>query len=133
MHLRRKIWICQLTFLFSCFHFIPSPSDFCSQFDFQYGSCVSIYGCFYKHKTIDGNTVNQEQLDTEQGTYVAPTLDGTPELPNLYKNSNTNREPHARHIARVWGYIFQIIFQVIFFFFSGFYWSIYFCALHDFN
>ncbi|BAT99517.1 hypothetical protein LR48_Vigan06g101200 [Vigna angularis] len=78
---------------------------------FGFGSCVSIYGCFYKHKTIDGNTVNQEQLDAEQGTYVAPTLDGTPELPNLYKNSNTNQEPRTRHIAGVWGYIFQIIFQ----------------------
>jgi len=53
-------------------------------------------------------------LDTEQeqGTYVAPTLDGTPELPNLYKNSNTYQEPHTRNIASVWGYIFQIIFQV---------------------
>ncbi|KAK7367844.1 hypothetical protein VNO80_09863 [Phaseolus coccineus] len=78
---------------------------------FGFGSCISIYGCFYKHKTIDGNTVNRADLDTEQGTYVAPTLDDTPELPNLYKNSNTYQEPHTRNIASVWGYIFQIIFQ----------------------
>ncbi|KAG5059256.1 hypothetical protein AAZX31_01G028100 [Glycine max] len=78
---------------------------------FGLGSCVSIYGCRYKHNKIDCTTVNRADLDTEEGTYVAPTLDGTPELPNLYKNSNANQEPFTRNTAGVWGYIFQITFQ----------------------
>ncbi|CAJ1931434.1 unnamed protein product [Sphenostylis stenocarpa] len=78
---------------------------------FGFGSCVSIYGCFYKHKTIDGSTVNHAHLDAEEGTYVAPTLDDNPELPSLYKNSNTSQEPQTRNTAGAWGYIFQIIFQ----------------------
>lgn len=63
---------------------------------------------------------------------MAPTLDdGTPELSNLYKNSNASyQEPYTRKTAGVWGYIFQIIFQVIFFFFLILLEYISFCALH---
>ncbi|XP_020216045.1 uncharacterized protein LOC109799822 [Cajanus cajan] len=70
---------------------------------FGLGSCVSIYGCYYKH--------NQTYLEAEEGSYVAPSLDGTAELPTLYKNSSAYQEPHSRNTAGVWGYIFQIIFQ----------------------
>ncbi|RDX73218.1 hypothetical protein CR513_47208 [Mucuna pruriens] len=78
---------------------------------FGFGSCISIYGCCYKHNKIDGSTVNHAYLDTEQGSYVAPTLDGTEELPNLYKNPSADQEPHTRNTAGVWGYVFQMIFQ----------------------
>lgn len=127
MLLRKNKLNLSVNFPFLCFHFIFSLSDLCSQFHFQLGSCVSIYGCRYKHNKIDCTTVNRADLDTEEGTYVAPTLDGTPELPNLYKNSNANQEPFTRNTAGVWGYIFQITFQVIFV--SSFYWSIFFFSI----
>ncbi|XP_061372735.1 uncharacterized protein LOC133315178 [Gastrolobium bilobum] len=75
---------------------------------FGLGSCFSIYGCFFNHKS---NTVNRAYLDAEQGTYVAPTLDGTAVIPSLYKTSDAYREPQTQNYAGVWGYVFQIIFQ----------------------
>ncbi|KAK7388296.1 hypothetical protein VNO78_23110 [Psophocarpus tetragonolobus] len=75
--------------------------DFCSQFHFQLGSCVSIYGCFHKHHKIDNKIVNCADLDIEQGTFVALTLDGALELPNLYKNSNAYEALHTHDTAGV--------------------------------
>jgi hypothetical protein len=76
------------------------------------GASFSIYGCF-KHHKVGGNAVDHASLDTEQGTYIAPTLGENTDMSNLYKSSDTHEEPHAYHSAGVWGYIFQIIFQVI--------------------
>ncbi|KAL2347399.1 hypothetical protein Fmac_001399 [Flemingia macrophylla] len=70
---------------------------------FGLGSCVSLYGCYFKH--------NHTYLETEDGSYVAPSLDETAELPSLYKNASAYQEPHTKNTAGVWSYIFQIIFQ----------------------
>lgn len=58
--------------------------------------------------------VNHAYLDAEQGAYVAPALDGTVDMANLYKSSGAYQEPHIRNTAGAGGYIFQIIFQVTF-------------------
>ncbi|KAE8023489.1 hypothetical protein FH972_009178 [Carpinus fangiana] len=79
---------------------------------FGLGASFSIYGCF-KHHKVDGNAADHASLDTEQGTYIAPTLGENTDMSNLYKSSDTHEEPHACHSAGVWGYIFQIIFQLI--------------------
>ncbi|KAE8023488.1 hypothetical protein FH972_009178 [Carpinus fangiana] len=78
---------------------------------FGLGASFSIYGCF-KHHKVDGNAADHASLDTEQGTYIAPTLGENTDMSNLYKSSDTHEEPHACHSAGVWGYIFQIIFQM---------------------
>ncbi|XP_027360866.1 uncharacterized protein LOC113868994 [Abrus precatorius] len=79
---------------------------------FGFGSCFSIYGCCFKHNKIDGSLVNHDYLETEQGIYVAPSLDGIVDVPDLYKNSNAYQEPPTPRTAGVWGYIFQMIFQI---------------------
>nr|AMK48027.1 hypothetical protein [Lupinus angustifolius] len=67
---------------------------------------------FYTHNNAFGsNADNHSSLDSEQGMYVAPTLDGAADVSNLYKSSGPYQEPHTRDAADIWGYIFQILFQ----------------------
>lgn len=60
-----------------------------------------------------GNTVSSACLNTERGTYVAPTIDGDTDIPHMYKSTDAYQEPHTQNTAGAWGYIFQIMFQVI--------------------
>lgn len=53
-------------------------------------------------------------LDTERGTYVAPTLGRSIETSNMPKNLDAHEEHLAHETAGVWSYTFQIIFQVDF-------------------
>ncbi|CAL0314071.1 unnamed protein product [Lupinus luteus] len=80
-------------------------------FYFGFGSCFSIYGCYFNKKEFGGSTVDHANLDAEQGTYVAPTLDATVDASNLYKSSAANQVPHTRDAANLWGYMFLITFQ----------------------
>ncbi|KAF1861368.1 hypothetical protein Lal_00025655 [Lupinus albus] len=67
---------------------------------------------FYTHNNVfRGNSDNHSSLDSEQGMYVAPTLDGTTDVSNLYKSSGAYQEPQTQDAANIWGYIFQILFQ----------------------
>ncbi|KAJ9549560.1 hypothetical protein OSB04_022103 [Centaurea solstitialis] len=66
-------------------------------FYFGLASSFSIYGCYrYRNGAGDGN-INRAILDTERGTYVAP--------------SEGESETHVRETAGMWGYFFQIVFQ----------------------
>ncbi|XP_061353583.1 uncharacterized protein LOC133298333 [Gastrolobium bilobum] len=76
---------------------------------FGLGSSFSLYGCFLIHNKFGSGTVNRASLDAELGTYVVSTHDGALDMPNMPKSPD--QESHARKIAGVWGYIFQIIFQ----------------------
>ncbi|PON44850.1 Transmembrane protein [Parasponia andersonii] len=77
---------------------------------FALGSSLSINGCREYHKRTFGGANNG--LDTERGTYVAPSLGESSGASNLYKNRDAHEESDAHETAGAWGYIFQIIFQV---------------------
>ncbi|KAJ1399491.1 hypothetical protein SESBI_30254 [Sesbania bispinosa] len=78
---------------------------------FGLASCFSIYRCCFSHYKIEGNTVNRACLDADRGTYVAPILDGTADIPNLYKSPDAYQEPETQNTAGACGYILQIMFQ----------------------
>lgn len=59
-------------------------------------------------------------LDTERGTYVAPTLGENANMSNIPINLISQEEPHVGKTAGIWGYIFQIIFQASFLYFFTF-------------
>nr|AMK47983.1 hypothetical protein [Lupinus angustifolius] len=101
-----------LSSTFPIYVFTSYPlTDFCSQFHFQLGCCFSIYGYYFNKNSCCSNLIDHASLDSEQGTYVAPTLDATADVSNLYKSTGAYQEHHTRDAADVWGYIFQIIFQ----------------------
>ncbi|KAK3041819.1 hypothetical protein RJ639_000335, partial [Escallonia herrerae] len=75
---------------------------------FGLGSSFSIYGCCQYHNKVDGERVDRVGFDTEQGTYLAPSIAENGSVPNMSTNLNNHEEPHVREAAGVWGYAFQI-------------------------
>ncbi|KAF5204655.1 transmembrane protein [Thalictrum thalictroides] len=80
---------------------------------FGLGSLLSIYGCRQYFIKVDGNGM---ALDTEQGTYVAPTYDENGNTCNIdpkkYVLLQHNRQYYVRQTAGNWGHVFQVLFQM---------------------
>ncbi|CAN1310889.1 hypothetical protein LINPERPRIM_LOCUS28232 [Linum perenne] len=76
---------------------------------FALGSAMSMYGCC----TRRGRADSEEHLDTERGTYTAPTLGEAGDSSNNSKGSAVYQEPRLvrKPTAGAWDYIFQITFQ----------------------
>uniref|UniRef100_A0A2N9ILL7 Uncharacterized protein n=1 Tax=Fagus sylvatica TaxID=28930 RepID=A0A2N9ILL7_FAGSY len=85
---------------------------------FGLGSSFSIYGCCHRNR-VGGNVADHGNVDTEQGTYIAPMIGDSADPANLSKSSDTREAPQGRKTAGVWGYVFQIIFQPAFSIFSS--------------
>ncbi|XP_022132056.1 uncharacterized protein LOC111005019 isoform X2 [Momordica charantia] len=78
---------------------------------FGLATSFSIYGCCRKCNN-SGSSTECTSLDAERGTYVPPTLgDGSPDVSNTAKGSDSHEDFHTRKAAGVGGYAFQIIFQ----------------------
>ncbi|KAK1280020.1 hypothetical protein QJS04_geneDACA002799 [Acorus gramineus] len=78
---------------------------------FGLGSCLSIYGC---HQLLDksgGCMVDHMRVDSEQGTYVAPSADGNVNSVRTNLNPDFQEERYVRRIAGFWSYVFQVIYQ----------------------
>lgn len=76
-------------------------------FYFGLGSSLSIYGCYKHWNEIGDDDNNNHVLDTERGTYMAPS-----EGLSSHINPSNHKEVHVRKTAGVSGYLFQIVFQI---------------------
>ncbi|KAK8677144.1 hypothetical protein V6N13_142699 [Hibiscus sabdariffa] len=80
---------------------------------FGFGSTISIYGCRKHCRKTGGNRTNHVSLDSEQGTYVPPTIG---EIADVSSNQSKHFDPHEATypptIAGPWVYVFQIIYQI---------------------
>lgn len=71
---------------------------------FGLGSVLSMYGCYEYHNKIIGDKVDNKQIDSERGDYLAS---------NAAKSTlSTHQLDRARPIAGFWGYLLQIIYQM---------------------
>ncbi|OWM65439.1 hypothetical protein CDL15_Pgr009029 [Punica granatum] len=67
------------------------------------GSLLSSYGCYEYHRRLVGDKVENMEIDSEHGTYIA----------NGPLSSNKKPIPReGRKPADIWGYLFQITFQM---------------------
>ncbi|XP_012440764.1 uncharacterized protein LOC105766015 [Gossypium raimondii] len=80
---------------------------------FGFGSAVSIDG-YRKHcRKACGDRSNHISLDSEQGTYVPPTIDEIADVSsNQSKHFDPREAPYHPSIAGPWTYAFQIIYQI---------------------
>lgn len=86
-------------------------------FNLQLASSISIYGlCKCCHESRDDHA-EHDSLDTERGTYTAPTLGDISDTSNRAKRVDTDGQSHIWQTAGTFGYIFQIVFQVSFYWF----------------
>ncbi|PKI37908.1 hypothetical protein CRG98_041683 [Punica granatum] len=70
---------------------------------FGLGSLLSSYGCYEYHRRLVGDKVENMEIDSEHGTYIA----------NGPLSSNKKPIPReGRKPADIWGYLFQITFQM---------------------
>ncbi|KAL4333137.1 hypothetical protein GQ457_07G017110 [Hibiscus cannabinus] len=80
---------------------------------FGFGSAISIYGCRKHYRKTDGYRADYVSLDSEQGTYVPPTIG---EIADGSSNHSKHYDPHEATyhppIAGPWMYAFQIIYQI---------------------
>ncbi|KAK8643506.1 hypothetical protein V6N13_012801 [Hibiscus sabdariffa] len=80
---------------------------------FGFGSAISIYGCRKHCRKTDGYRANHVSLDSEQGTYVPPTIG---EIADGSSNHSKHYDPHEATyhppIAGPWRYAFQIVYQI---------------------
>ncbi|XXG65643.1 hypothetical protein AAC387_Pa05g3289 [Persea americana] len=76
---------------------------------FGLGCLLSIYGC-HQFLSSNGDKVIAT-LNSERGTYVAPTLEENASPHRRVKSSVQREEHYVRQIAGIWGYAFQIIYQ----------------------
>lgn len=79
-------------------------------FYFGLASSLSIYGCYRYWKGVGDNNISHAVLDTERGTYMAPS-EGLSSH-NMPINPSNHGETHVRKTAGIWGYFFQIVFQI---------------------
>ncbi|KAL4198752.1 hypothetical protein AMTRI_Chr03g141640 [Amborella trichopoda] len=77
---------------------------------FGIGSLLSMYGCYRYLNRVAGDRDNLQKLDTEQGTYVAPTLEETTNV-RTSKRYTFQGDQYDRQKAGIYGYIFQIVYQ----------------------
>ncbi|KAE8692329.1 signal recognition particle receptor subunit beta-like [Hibiscus syriacus] len=81
---------------------------------FGFGSAVSIYGCRKHCRKTGGNQGDHVNLDSEQGTFLPPTIG---EIADVSYNQSKHYDPHEANyhppIAGPWMYAFQIIYQMI--------------------
>ncbi|KAK6242109.1 hypothetical protein SCA6_007498 [Theobroma cacao] len=81
---------------------------------FGVGSAISIYGCCKHWGKVGGDKADQVSSDSEQGTYIPPTLGETADASNQLKHLDTHEAPYHPPKAGAWIYAFQIIYQVSF-------------------
>ncbi|XP_015894757.1 uncharacterized protein LOC107428700 [Ziziphus jujuba] len=79
---------------------------------FALASTLSIYGCCKYGNRDSQDAIDHFGLDTERGTYVAPTFEGSTDTSNMRKNLDAYEEHQNQETAGVWGYALQIIFQM---------------------
>ncbi|KAB2031900.1 hypothetical protein ES319_D05G335900v1 [Gossypium barbadense] len=80
---------------------------------FGFGSAVSIDGCRKHCRKACGDRSNHISLDSEQGTYVPPTIDEIADVSsNQSKHCDPREAPYHPSIAGPWTYAFQIIYQI---------------------
>ncbi|WOH16546.1 hypothetical protein DCAR_0936102 [Daucus carota subsp. sativus] len=78
---------------------------------FGIGSSFSIYGCFYCCNGVDDDRADFAGVDTERGSYVAPSYEGNADLSNMPINFPSQEEEYDPRSAGFWGYVFQVVFQ----------------------
>ncbi|XP_065875680.1 uncharacterized protein [Euphorbia lathyris] len=78
---------------------------------FALGSSFSIYGCLKHRNGLNGDMAVHEDLDAEQGNYIAPSLGETAGTSSFSKNQVVTGIKHNRQTADAWSYLFQIVFQ----------------------
>ncbi|XP_077244174.1 UDP-N-acetylglucosamine-N-acetylmuramyl-pyrophosphoryl-undecaprenol N-acetylglucosamine protein isoform X2 [Tasmannia lanceolata] len=78
---------------------------------FGLGSLLSLYGCNQIHNKVRGDNVGHMTLDTEQGTYMAPTHEGNANVSSTAKTSAHQEEHRIRQTAGIWDYVFQFAYQ----------------------
>ncbi|PPS05955.1 hypothetical protein GOBAR_AA14687 [Gossypium barbadense] len=80
---------------------------------FGFGSAVSIDGCRKHCRKAGGDRSNHISLDSEQGTYVPPTIDEVADVSsNQSKHFDPREASYHPSIVGPWTYAFQIIYQV---------------------
>ncbi|XP_042500588.1 uncharacterized protein LOC122078601 isoform X2 [Macadamia integrifolia] len=79
---------------------------------FGLGSLLSIYGCFQYRNRVGGDDTHHVGLDTEGGTYVAPSRGENANMCNKIKSSGPQQGSHMRQTAGICAYVFQVIFQI---------------------
>ncbi|XP_021293561.1 uncharacterized protein LOC110423614 isoform X3 [Herrania umbratica] len=80
---------------------------------FGVGSAISINGCCKHWGKVGGDRADHVSLDSEQGTYIPPTLGETADATNQSKHLDTHEAPYHPSKAGAWTYAFQIIYQLI--------------------
>ncbi|XVE75016.1 hypothetical protein DITRI_Ditri12bG0063700 [Diplodiscus trichospermus] len=78
---------------------------------FGFGSAISIYGCRKHWGKVGGYRADHSSLDSEQGTYIPPTLGETADTSNQSKRLDAHEAPYHPPKAGAWAYAFQIIYQ----------------------
>ncbi|XP_022776126.1 uncharacterized protein LOC111317888 isoform X2 [Durio zibethinus] len=79
---------------------------------FGFGSAMSIYGCRKHWGKVAGDRADCVSLDSEQGTYIPPTLGETADVSHQSKHFDANAAPYHPPRAGAWSYAFQIIYQI---------------------
>ncbi|KAK2967160.1 hypothetical protein RJ640_005204 [Escallonia rubra] len=80
-------------------------------FFWQLGSLLSMHGCYQYHNKVGGGRINNDEFDSEQGSYGASAEAQNSNMSNIAKYLGPE-ETHVRQVAGFWGYLFQIIFQM---------------------
>ncbi|OMO80141.1 hypothetical protein COLO4_24213 [Corchorus olitorius] len=78
---------------------------------FGLGSAISIYGCGKRWGKADNDRADHSSLDSEQGTYVPPTLEDTEDASIHSKHLDSHEAPYHPSRAGPWIYAFQIVYQ----------------------
>ncbi|KAF6157432.1 hypothetical protein GIB67_004370 [Kingdonia uniflora] len=76
---------------------------------FGIGSVISFYGCYQYCNLVGDDRVG---IDTDRGTYVAPTYEEHGNVCNTGKNLVDQEQHYDRQTAGICGYTFQAIFQL---------------------
>ncbi|XP_074334837.1 uncharacterized protein LOC141672185 isoform X3 [Apium graveolens] len=79
---------------------------------FGIGSSFSLYGCFNCCNEVDDDGADFAVVDTERGSYVAPTFEDNPDLSSIPINFPSQEEPRDHKSAGFCSYVFQVVFQI---------------------
>ncbi|KAK3035339.1 hypothetical protein RJ639_034047 [Escallonia herrerae] len=79
---------------------------------FGLGSLFSMHGCYQYHNKVGGGRIDNDEFDSEQGSYGASAQAQNSNMSNVAAKYLGPEETHVRQVAGFWGYIFQIIFQM---------------------
>ncbi|PKI42666.1 hypothetical protein CRG98_036948 [Punica granatum] len=78
---------------------------------FALGSTFSICGCFLYRGQTSGDRANNQNLNSEHGTYAPLSLKEKVDVHDVHEASNNEEKSADSESAGFWSYIFQIVYQ----------------------